>query len=108
MWPFKNSPGVDALIAALKHPEQWVSDHFHIRHRPSGLTYWIANGSFAFDGSEHNPVMDGIKGKVTPEMFTGYERRVIWPHVRAMLQAQAALALNPMRTMERQLDQEGR
>jgi len=42
-----------ALSKALDTPEDWViPDTYRIIHKPTGLSFWISNGSFFFDGND--------------------------------------------------------
>lgn len=34
-----------ALIQSLRdNPDQWDSDRYHLKHKPTGITLWVANG----------------------------------------------------------------
>lgn len=62
-----------ALSKALDKPEDWyMPDDFCIKHRPSGLAFWVANGGFFFD-------CDGMEG--TPHCLGLLERH--WLYFRA-------------------------
>lgn len=61
-----------ALSRALENPGDWTAGHYEIKHRPSGLAFWVANGPFFFDGSE-------IEG--TPECLGLIERH--WLYFKA-------------------------
>lgn len=42
-----------ALSKALDKPQDWrAPDRFRMIHRPSGAAFWIANGTWFFDGYE--------------------------------------------------------
>ena len=42
-----------ALSKALESPDDWDSpSEYRIVHRPTGMSFWIANGSFWFNGED--------------------------------------------------------
>lgn len=68
-----------ALSSALDHPADWIIDEHTIKHRTSGLEFWIANGSFFFDGYAYQG---------TPSCIGLLERHWIFRKVRRLQQLQ--------------------
>lgn len=79
---FCKSPGVTAMIESLDHPDQWTANHHLITHRASKRTFWISNGWLFFDGDDSSYANQ----LPTPAMFSLWERWLLWPHVRRMIQ----------------------
>lgn len=62
-----------ALSQALESPDDWMARGKRcIKHAPSGPSFWIANGSFFFDGYD---------GDDTPPCIGLIERH--WLHFKA-------------------------
>ena len=43
------SPGAYAVWCAFESPENWTKDSYTLKHTPSGVQFWMGNGSFFFD-----------------------------------------------------------
>lgn len=54
---------IDLIAAAMDRVDEWECDRFHLCHKPSGLSFWVANG-YAFFEAESRRMPLGIFGRL--------------------------------------------
>ena len=56
---------VGLLVALLRDcPDEWVDDHYTLRHKPTGLEIWICNGFWFVALKRPSAIKFGAVGKV--------------------------------------------
>lgn len=63
----------EMLFKSFKNPDDWEIGSYKVKHKPSGVVLWIANGGFFFDGYEQYSGMLGI-----------FERWICWFAFKSM------------------------
>ncbi len=83
--PVACSDWFGALVESMKRVNEWEISRYELRHKPSGLILWIANGWAFLGADEDSPI------PLTPTLL---ERMRLWQHVKRLRNAMVAQKLN--------------
>ena len=61
-------PAARLVCHAFENPDTWDSDTYTIKHKPSGLVFWVSNGASHFKLYRPQEI----------DCFSRFERRVLW------------------------------
>ena len=79
------SPAGAEIYTALKNAAEWDIDqgNYRIRHNPTGVTLWIANGAWFFDVrvEKKSPFDEDVR------VLGLFERHILWRRVKRLLSA---------------------
>ena len=74
-----------ALVDSMKRVNEWEISRYKLRHKPTGLILWIANGWMFLAADEDSPI------PIEPTLI---ERMRLWQHVKRLRNAMVAQKLN--------------